>query len=334
MGALPEMFARITSTDLVLTSCFSSKDIIWDFPMLQKEAMLTATKQVRLPFTDYSDLRCVVPNEAILRCGYEGMMGYSTFDDEGPSMCFNPAKSSQLSWYNEKEMILDDVVGYGVFSGVLVGIDDYDSAGEDEYVMIKLTNGDENIFVGFNRNIGINLGTREAKNQVTIHEQTGDNTTSSLVAKLDTGGSYEIKNYQGSDTSVFIQVLSIDTRASVKIFPNTCAQDSDCVDYALDCVIGMCSEEGFCSYDKSNCLAFEMIIQSDNYPWENNWQVQDDCDDDKRVVLSGGPYDVKGKMYHSTAYLDASRYTITVYDTHGRYPCSAFLVFSQKEKVC
>ena len=71
-------------------------------------------------------------------------------------------------------------------------------------------------YIGFNRQIGINAGTQEAGNQVTIQRRnTGTGyAVSTLVAKLSAGGTYTIPNFRGSGDDVIIQVQSFSLTGS------------------------------------------------------------------------------------------------------------------------
>jgi small nuclear ribonucleoprotein (snRNP)-like protein len=132
-------------------------------------------------------------------------------------MCFNPAKSWQLGWYIDKRVTVD-VLNDGPFNGTLVGVDDYLSAGDNEYVHIKVTKGSNHLYIGFNRNTGINSGTKEAGNQVIITQRNGGGySTSTLKAKFGPGGIYRVGNYLGTGKSLLIKVVSIDTKAVIQI---------------------------------------------------------------------------------------------------------------------
>ena len=145
------------------------------------------------------------------------MMGFSYSLDNGPIMCFNGAKSWQLGWYSSKhvELLNFNTPGQS-WSGQLVGIADYGN-NLSENVLIKLEAGNIlDYFINFNRQTGINSGTREAGNQVLITSRGGTNgySESTLLAKLSTGGSYIIENFAGSGLPVIIQVTAINTGVS------------------------------------------------------------------------------------------------------------------------
>lgn len=121
------------------------------------------------------------------------MMGYSYNQDEGPKMCFNPAKSWQLGWYQDRAQIAT------IGSYKLIGLADYseyDSSnpGDEHKVILKIEGGQKDYYIGFNRKIGINSGTVEGGDQVTVVERDSANgdifayRNSWLVAKLSAGG--------------------------------------------------------------------------------------------------------------------------------------------------
>ena len=138
-------------------------------------------------------------------------MGYSYSQDEGPRMCFNNAKNWQLGWYTDRRAIVTPLVSSS-WTGNLVGVAQYSSTLDGQFVILKVEGGSLDYYVGFNRATGINSGTVEARNQVTIQSRalgTGY-ATSTLVAKLSADGTYSISNFGGSGDEVVIKVVSID----------------------------------------------------------------------------------------------------------------------------
>jgi hypothetical protein len=245
-------------------------------------------------------------------------------------MCFNPAKSWQLGWYSDKRTTVDLSDG-GAFNTTLVGIDDYQSAGK-ALVNVKVENGYKDLFIGFNRQTGINNGTQEAANKVTIQTQASGYSPSSLVAELAENEEYTIQNYQNSGTIAVVKVGSIDTAstpstATIEIFLlvceegdcgpqcGTCCDDNDCT--GLACATGTCENDGTCSYDESSCEGiFEFKLVTDNWPGETSWYVEDECDGNK-VVLSGGSYVSKLTTYIERAEIGNSRFKLTINDSWG-----------------
>ena len=141
------------------------------------------------------------------------MMGYSYSQDDGPLMCFNPAKSWQTQWYASKSTVVDPSAG-NCFEGKVYGIADYSNAASS-VVLVKIDDASAtDYFVTFNRQSGINSGTQEGGNQVTVVQAGGEGTSyaeSSLLAKLGAGGSWS-GTIDGKTMKV--TVLSITTSAS------------------------------------------------------------------------------------------------------------------------
>lgn len=143
-----------------------------------------------------------------------GMMGFSYPDqDEGPAKCFNAAKSWQSRWYDSKRTTVDLFAG-DCFEGKLYGIADFGDTASS-IVLLKITGStDADFYVTFNRQSGINSGTGEAENLVTVVTTEGegaDPPRSFLLAKLGTGATWR-RVVDGR--AIVVDVLSINTRAS------------------------------------------------------------------------------------------------------------------------
>ena len=124
-------------------------------------------------------------------------------------MCYNNAKSWQLGWYGLNIETLD-FSQRGGFNGTLVGVNDYqNAAATGKYVVVKIVGGTTgDLYVGFNRQLGINANTQEAFNQVTVQLQQGTG-KSSLQAKLSAGGQLNVTNFQNTNKTLIIKVTSI-----------------------------------------------------------------------------------------------------------------------------
>jgi hypothetical protein len=111
------------------------------------------------------------------------------------------------------------------FSGRLSGIADYDTTSNK--VLVKIVNASvsgADIFVAFNAMKGINSGTQEADNQVTV-VQVGEGSgasfsQSTLLSKLSAGGSYINSTFGRKQSQLTVQVDSISGTdyADVKIY--------------------------------------------------------------------------------------------------------------------
>ena len=146
-----------------------------------------------------------------------GFMGYSYAEDDGPKMCFNAAKSWQLGWYADKAFTVDPSVTSS-WDGTLVGISDYNDAGNN-HVLVKLETGAAlDYYMNFNRATGINSGTKEGENQVLITSQGAngeDFSKSTLLAKLSAGQSFDITGSVGFYNYIFqVSVTTIDLFAT------------------------------------------------------------------------------------------------------------------------
>eukprot|EP00984_Skeletonema_dohrnii_P002501 scaffold866_cov116-Skeletonema_dohrnii-CCMP3373.AAC.5 len=161
-----------------------------------------------------------------------GMMGYSySGQDETPLMvrektvCFNAVKSWQSGWYGVNgthgDKTLELSSGDGCLVETLSGIADYDTTLNK--VLIKIVNPSGNgtdLFVAFNAQKGINSGTREAGNQVTV-VQAGtplETSVSTLLGKLSAGGKYTTDSNFGEELTVEVVSISSSDSANVKIY--------------------------------------------------------------------------------------------------------------------
>ncbi len=144
-------------------------------------------------------------------------MGYSYSQDEGPRMCFNNAKNWQLGFYSDRRTVAFPLAAS--WTGDLVGLAEYDKSSDGQNVVLKVEGHTIDYYVGFNRKTGINSGTVEGGNQVTIQSRSlGQGYAESrLEAKLSAGGTFAISNFGGTTDTVTIEVVSI----SIATVPGT-----------------------------------------------------------------------------------------------------------------
>lgn len=98
----------------------------------------------------------------------------STFNDEGPKMCFNGPKSYYLNWYSDRHADIDPSK---VWEGKLVGIDDYlngQTIEGEHYVIAKVGY----LFLLYNRAEGVTSELREEANTITVTRQKASDATS------------------------------------------------------------------------------------------------------------------------------------------------------------
>ena len=138
-----------------------------------------------------------------------GMMGYSYSSDEGPVMCFNAPKTYQLGWFSNfhVDIELTTPISPWTWNGNLVGQAERDNANisQDDMMIVRIFGfGGTDYYVSYNRKTGINSGSQEGGNQVLIHSRENGigYGTSTLLAKLNSGGAHTVSNYDGSDADL------------------------------------------------------------------------------------------------------------------------------------
>ena len=121
-------------------------------------------------------------------------MGYSYSEDESPRMCFNGPKNWQLGWYDDRHV---DISSGSYWYGNLYGISDYNTAtlGDAVVIRIAVASPSPDIYISYNRAIGISSGTKEGADKVLVHTKSNIPQLpgkSKLKAKLSAGESYTI----------------------------------------------------------------------------------------------------------------------------------------------
>ncbi|VEU38829.1 unnamed protein product [Pseudo-nitzschia multistriata] len=139
------------------------------------------------------------------------MMGYSYFEDDGPKMCFNAAKNFQLGWYKNQEMSYNPLENPGSVKFVLTGVDNAVRGNSNKLVTLRLEeDGISDYYIGYNRASGINSGTSEAKNRVSIFKKGKGGALgygkSIRVAALSSDEFYTVKQWNGTNYDVRIWV--------------------------------------------------------------------------------------------------------------------------------
>eukprot|EP00546_Thalassionema_frauenfeldii_P004699 CAMPEP_0178923094 /NCGR_PEP_ID=MMETSP0786-20121207/16525_1 /TAXON_ID=186022 /ORGANISM="Thalassionema frauenfeldii, Strain CCMP 1798" /LENGTH=1178 /DNA_ID=CAMNT_0020597545 /DNA_START=131 /DNA_END=3664 /DNA_ORIENTATION=- len=123
-----------------------------------------------------------------------GIMGYGYKMENGPLMCFNGAKSWQLGWYREKAIEinnLNDISRRSVYLSFFGEYPKVPSHSVDDCVLLKV--GDYHLI--YNLAKGINVGTQEFRNQVTVTYMRSSRQVSRNNGALgSTGASITISN--------------------------------------------------------------------------------------------------------------------------------------------
>lgn len=254
-----------------------------------------------------------------------GMMGVSYSQDEGPRMCFNNAKNWQLGWYTDRQEVVMPIAA--AWNGLLVGVADYGSSAVSDKVVVKVEGHSKDYYVGFNRKVGINSGTQEKGNLVTIQSRTGTGFgRSALEAGLSAGQEFEIPNFGGGSLSVKIKVNAIvNGKADVTIFEEFCSSNAQCND-GVACTTDTCNiGTGKCSFSAQSCPDDNIVVDilTDGYPQETAWTIVDDCNDGA-LILSGSGYTTQNTLFTESTTVPFSKYTFTITDSFGDGICCAY----------
>lgn len=142
-------------------------------------------------------------------------MGNPLYSDDIGAMCFNAAKSWQLSWYNDNKLAIDPRQ-QRTWMGTMVGVADFGNNPNQYPVVIKIETGTEtDQFIAFNRATGINRHNDEADNEVTVVEAgtNGEWFSQSFVkATLKSGEVYTIPKWDGAeDLTISAKAIKINT---------------------------------------------------------------------------------------------------------------------------
>lgn len=163
-------------------------------------------------------------------------MGFSYDQFFGPKMCFNPAKSWQLGWYEDQSVEWDP--NLGTFVGTLVGVVDY-GRNYNDFVVVKIQDSwSRNIFIGYNRAKGFNGGTKMASNMVTFVEAGDGYSQSTYIAGLSAGESYTFSSFGSYEMPLTIHFLGT---GSSEDEANIAISYGDCV-FPTCCEGAMCME--------------------------------------------------------------------------------------------
>ena len=166
------------------------------------------------------------------------------------------AKSWQTGWYSDKTQVVDPSAG-GCFDEKVYGVAGYGDP-NSEFVLVKINNStDIDYFVTFNWVSGINIGTNEAPNQVTVTSAGEEGVAyapSSLLAKLGPASS---SAFSIDGKNMVVNVGAINTSegwAQVRISENGASCDAGCTSNA-ECDDGFaCNGVELCDVGTSTCF--------------------------------------------------------------------------------
>jgi len=242
------------------------------------------------------------PGEGEYGDGTGAMGGSSAKDDI--RKCYNPQKNYQLGWYEDKVKTIDPLDGDGYREYVLNGVADYMS-NENALVVLRLKqrSSEQDYYIGYNRATGINTGTSEDRDKVTIvkkeygaADQYGQSTK---VASLSPGQSFGIRNFNGNG---YVEVAFIGIRGG-------------------DAKITVNDNDAPLATAPENCQRVVVELTTDNYPQDNFWYIAEKGNWG-RVVATAMPFTEGNRLYRQEVCLPMGRggqikYNFKILDSYG-----------------
>ena len=158
-------------------------------------------------------------------------MGYSYNEDDTPKQCFNPAKSYELGWYSDK-VVEWNPLSQGTWVGTIVGVSDYGNKQiANSKVVVRIDRGGNDLYLGYNREKGMNSGVKANGDQVTIVEEDEGYSKSNFIAGLNPGKRKTFSNFRNSGRTLFVDYISTDSsrnEAKVAIYFDDCVYPGCC----------------------------------------------------------------------------------------------------------
>lgn len=154
-----------------------------------------------------------------------GMMGYSYNLDDGPLQCFNPAKTYQLGWFDDKQIEIDPTDGTWV--GTVIGAADYANAIVDPNakVVVKIKSGDDNdLYIGYNRKKSMNSEVSLGGDLLSIVEQGEGYSKSNYLAGLSEEETKTFYKFGDTNKNLVVEFVgrNSDDEAIVAIYFDDC----------------------------------------------------------------------------------------------------------------
>lgn len=194
-----------------------------------------------------------------------GMMGFSFGEDDTPEMCFNAVKNWELGWYADRHV---EVGAPFSWSGNLYGFVDYGSTSSADNMIVRLisSSSTEDIYVSFNKAVGINIGTKIGINQVLVHTKVSGPAEvgqSWLLAELSSGQSFSV-TIDGKSIPIVVNeinngVASVLIGDPVTDIPTPSPQTNQPSPSGVDCGAftsgKMCKTQSECTWFKGFCIS-------------------------------------------------------------------------------
>ena len=199
----------------------------------------------------------------------------------------------------------------------ITGQSDYDVnlyVNSSQTILVKIyRSSGRDLFLMYNKKTGINSGTAEAGNLVTVVEADAEGMAygeSWLVAKLSAGQSYTGSNYLGNGKDLVISVLSIGATANVRI------------EYDGLCTDTMAPTPAPCPGQKEVII----MLKTDNYPTETSCSLKKfgSCvgQTDPNLSVPAGTYTSANTVQAiAPVCVDEGQYQFIISDTYGDGIC-------------
>eukprot|EP00537_Pseudo-nitzschia_pungens_P001525 CAMPEP_0172360084 /NCGR_PEP_ID=MMETSP1060-20121228/4171_1 /TAXON_ID=37318 /ORGANISM="Pseudo-nitzschia pungens, Strain cf. cingulata" /LENGTH=722 /DNA_ID=CAMNT_0013081965 /DNA_START=21 /DNA_END=2186 /DNA_ORIENTATION=- len=218
-----------------------------------------------------------------------GYMGASYGADD-MNLCFNPAKNYQLGWYDDKVTTVNPLDSEPVKEFILNGVADY-NGNDDALIVVRLQQiaSDQDYYIGYNRQAGINEDTYEDKNLVTIvRKEKGLPTEygeSKKVASLFLGQSYVIENFNG-ERGRHVEIK----------FATVSNGNEDIRDAAIE-VIDVYNRPETPTPTPLECEMHTIEITTDDYPEDNRFVI---LDNEFGTMVAQGPGMTQKRTLYTT----------------------------------
>lgn len=158
-------------------------------------------------------------------------MGAGSYLETGPAKCFNGYKHYQLQWYADRLLTINDPTTPTKLN--LTAFVDYKNSNAQQKTLVAVGN---QLYLQYNRAKGMNVGTTEKPDAVTVTDMGGSN--SLLYAGLTAGQQYTQSNFLGSGRTLVIAACRRFNQVGNKI--NKVVKKRDVMEIAI-------------GYDKSWC---------------------------------------------------------------------------------
>merc|ERR1719221_1338005 len=249
-------------------------------------------------------------------------------------MCFNAAKSHQTGWYSDEVTVVtpDSDGDDGCFDDQVYGVADYSNGQNDQTVIVRVDDPSaDDYFITYNRKAGINSGTVEGGNTVTVQRQGangGSYAESELLAKLNEGSSYTISannmvvNFVEKVTSSGVQSarvrVSMNGEQCEGRTPNPTNQPTTAPPSSSPTPMPPCQLA-----DGGDGVTLQVNLKTDNYPAETTWSLTRTCSGSESIA-SGSGYSTANTDFSTSYCVQDGKFQFTINDSYGDGICCSY----------